>query len=300
MVMPCKGICSDACGVTENGLDLDHTENPHPTPIAVFDSGLGGLTVVRALRSRLPAEEIVYFGDTARVPYGNKSAETVVRFALEITRFLLQLQPKRIIAACNTVSALALERLRGELPVPVLGVVHPSAERAIAATRRGLVAVLGTEATISSCAFEKAVRLRDPSVRVIQKACPLFVPLVEEGRGSDDPIVRMTIEQYLAPVKRLGPDVVLLGCTHYPILKPALAEFFGPGVELIDSGEAAADVLAADAELPRVENSVGAIHCFVSDFPPRFSAVGERFAGEPLPHVLKANAEAWFCDTAEA
>lgn len=265
-------------------------------PIAIFDSGLGGLTVVRSLRKRLPNESVVYFGDTARVPYGSKSADTVTRFTREICQFLLHMRPKCIVAACNTASALALPAIDGELPVPLLGVVEPSAAEAAGRSARDLVAVLGTEATIASGAFERAIRRHNPRIRVVQQSCPLFVPLVEEGRRPDDPLVQLAIDDYLAPVKRLRPDVLLLGCTHYPLLKPALQAYFSDQVALIDSGEAVAEAVAQLLESrqlfsPSAER--GTVQCYVSDYPQHFAAVGSRFLGEALPRVIRARAEEW-------
>lgn len=265
-------------------------------PIGVFDSGLGGLTVVRSLRRRLPRESVVYFGDTARVPYGSKSADTVTRFTREICQFLLHTQPKCIVAACNTASALALPAMGDELPVPLVGVVEPSAGEAAARSARDLVAVLGTEATIASGAFERAIRRHNPKIRVVQQSCPLFVPLVEEGRRLDDPLVRLAIADYLAPVKRLRPDVLLLGCTHYPILKSALLDYFSNQVTLIDSGEAVAEAVAVLLEeqgLLSPSQERGTVQCYVSDFPQHFAALGSRFLGEPLPRVMRARAEEW-------
>jgi glutamate racemase len=262
----------------------------------VFDSGLGGLTVVRALREHLPFVEIVYFGDTARVPYGSKSEGTVRRFTREICGFLLDLRPKVIVAACHTVSAVALPAVRRELPVPILGVVRPAAAEVARVAGRKLVAVLGTEATIASRAFEHAIQALNPAIRVVQKPCPLFVPLVEEGRSPDDALIRLAIEEYLAPIKRLGPDAVLLGCTHYPVLRGPLGDYFGPGVELVDCGHAVARELKrqlARRRLTSPANAPGTLHCYVSDCAPRFAALGERFAGLPIRHFIRAQAEGW-------
>ena len=269
--------------------------SPHAA-VAVFDSGLGGLTVVRALRAVLPNEDFIYYGDTARVPYGNKSPETVARFTSEICEFLLHFEPKCIIAACHTASASAVRDIARQLPVPVLDVLQPSAELAARRTKDEFVAVLGTEATIASGAYERAIRAHNPRIRVVQQSCPLFVPLVEEGRDSDDPITLIAIRDYLTPIRKLKPDVVLLGCTHYPILMPALQEFFGPGVELIDSGDAVARQtrnLLSDLDLLSPSGRLGTVQCYVSDFPQRFSAIGARFLGEPLPHVTRASVESW-------
>ncbi len=273
---------------------------PQQAPIAVFDSGLGGLTVVQALRRLLPLENLIYFGDTARVPYGGKSADTVTRFAREICEFLIRFEPKIIIAACNTVSALALPTIRSEFSIPIVGVVQSSALRAALATRKELVAVLGTEATIASGAFERAIRQFKPHVRVVQQSCPLFVPLVEEGRSTDDVIVRLTLEDYLAPIRQLQPDVVLLGCTHYPILHPALRNFFGPDVTLISSGEAVAgsvQQMLQQQNLLCTSRGRGTVQCYVTDFPQRFSSLGNRFLGEPIGNVIRASIEPWIGPT---
>ena len=266
------------------------------SPIAVFDSGLGGLTVVKALRDKFPTEDIVYFGDTARVPYGNKSAETVLRFTREICQFLLYLQPKCIIAACNTASAVALPAMHDECPVPLIGVVTPIARQAAHITQRELIAVLGTEATIASGAYERAIRALNPQIRVVQQSCPLFVPIIEEGRLNEDPITQQAIRDYLSPIRRLRPDVVLLGCTHYPILKPALQEFFSPDVTLLDSGDAVTQATLQclqERDLLYTGCEPGTVQCYVSDFPQRFSALATRFLGEPLPQVARANVEFW-------
>lgn len=265
-------------------------------PIAVFDSGLGGLSVVQALRRKLPQEEFIYYGDTARVPYGNKSPETVTRFAREICTFLLHFEPKCVIAACHTASAVAIPQLRAHMPVPLLDVVQPSAALAARLSASELVAVLGTEATIASGAYERAIRRINPQIRVVQQSCPLFVPIVEEGRVGDDPLILLAIHDYLSPIRRLRPDVVLLGCTHYPLLKSALSGFFGDDIMLIDPGEAVAEVtqqmLEEDGMLSDSGHR-GTVHCYVSDFPQRFSAIGSRFLGESLPHVTRACAESW-------
>ncbi|MCH8969355.1 MAG: glutamate racemase [Planctomycetes bacterium] len=280
----------------EDGTLANHSAvSPHAA-IAVFDSGLGGLTVVRALRAVLPNEDFIYFGDTARVPYGNKSPETVARFTSEICEFLLHFEPKCIIAACHTASASAVPDIARQLPVPVLDVVQPSAELAARRTKDEFVAVVGTEATIASGAYERAIRAHNPRIRVVQQSCPLFVPIVEEGRDFDDPITLLAIRDYLTPIRKLKPDVVLLGCTHYPVLMPALQEFLGTGVELIDSGDAVARQtrnMLADLGLLSPAERPGTVQCYVSDFPQRFSAIGARFLGEPLPHVTRASVGSW-------
>jgi len=257
-------------------------------PIAVFDSGLGGLTVVRQLMRRLPAESIVYFGDTARVPYGIKSAETVTRFAEENIEFLEAFAPKLIIAACNTASATALPRLDGKYTVPLCGVVQPGARAAVRKTRNRRVGVIGTEATVGSSSYTRCITELNPDVRVVARACPLLVPLVEEGRTSGDPVVRMVLKEYLKPLKDARVDTVVLACTHYPLLKPGIRAVMGPGVQIVDSAREtardAADILAASGRLARANTK--AVHrFFASDHPERFAKLGKRFLGRPLGAV---------------
>ncbi|HEY8469562.1 MAG TPA: glutamate racemase [Longimicrobiales bacterium] len=252
-------------------------------PIGVFDSGVGGLTVVRELWRRLPGESVVYFGDTARVPYGSKSPATVCRYASEAARFLLSRGVKMIIVACNTATAHAVERLRAELGVPVVGVIEPGARAAVRATRTGRIAVLGTAGTIASRAYEREIQRLSPSAAVLGQACPLFVPLVEEG-WADHAATRLIAREYLEPVRRFGADVVILGCTHYPLLRPIIAECLGDGVKLVDSAaETALDAerVLRDARLlerqarPRPQHRF-----FVSDSPERFLEVARSFIGD--------------------
>ena len=262
-------------------------------PIGVFDSGLGGLTVVAALRRRLPGEHIVYFGDTARVPYGSKSSETVTRFALENSLFLRRFGPKLIVAACNTASAASLDALREAMPVPVCGVVEPGAAAAVrlardAARSNAAVAVIATESTVASNAYPQAIRRIDAALPVMQRPCPLLVPLVEEGRALDDPIVRLVLADYLTPLAALEPSVVLLGCTHYPLLAGAVADFMGPATAVVDSAPATADAVAdvlAAADLLSDAAEGGTLQCYVSDNPQRVAAIGSRFLGQPLGSV---------------
>ncbi len=260
--------------------------NSHP--IGVFDSGLGGLSVVRHLRQLLPHENLVYFGDTARIPYGTKSRPTVVQFALETAGFLLRFDPKLIVAACNTASALALDVLAREMPVPVIGVVEPGARAAVRLAQGHPVAVIGTEATIASGAYLKAIRALAPEQPVVAKACPLFVPLVEEGRDCDDEIVRLTVETYLGPLRTADVQVIVLGCTHYPLLREAIAACLGPQVHIVDSGRETS--LAVQRHLSQHDGlrspaAPGTMQCYVSDNPARFREVGSRFLNEPIEHV---------------
>ena len=205
-------------------------------PIGVFDSGIGGLTVVKALRDRLPNETIVYLGDTARVPYGPKSPETVQRYALELAHMLMQKDAKALVVACNTVSSVALPLLTRKFSVPVIGVIEPGARAALQATRNQHVGVIGTRATIRSGAYEKALRATDNNVRVSSRACPLLVPLIEEGLLDDDVTDRVVI-RYLEPLLADGIDTLVLGCTHYPLLSAAIARALGREITLVDSAE---------------------------------------------------------------
>ena len=253
-------------------------------PIGVFDSGLGGLTVARAIYERLPAESIVYFGDTARVPYGPKSPETVRRYSLEILDWLLAQGVKAVVIACNTSTAHALDALRAASPVPVIGVIEPGSRAAVAAAPHGTIGVIGTAGTIASGAYERAIHQRDPAATVIPKACPLFVPLVEEG-WFDHPAAELVAREYLAPLVEREVSALVLGCTHYPLLKPLLARVMGPGTALIDSAAETARALEKVRERAgiRAPAEHRPTHRFaVSDDAPRFLSVGTRFLGDRL------------------
>jgi len=213
-------------------------------PIGVFDSGIGGLTVVAALRKALPGERILYVGDTARVPYGGKSAETVTRYAREISDLLIGDGASMIVVACNTASALAVPELAPSSPVPMVGVLEPGALAAVKATRSGKIGVIGTRATIGSDAYGKAIRRLSPEVEVIAESCPLLVPLIEEGM-LEDHVTDAVLHRYLDPMLREGIDTLVLGCTHYPLLKPAIQRICGEGVTLVDSAENCALTVAA-------------------------------------------------------
>ena len=250
-------------------------------PIGIFDSGLGGLTVAHAIFERLPYESTVYFGDTARVPYGPKSPDTVRRYSLEIMRWLLEQGVKAIVVACNTSTAHALDALQKECPVPVLGVIEPGARAAVAASGGQPIGVIGTAGTIKSGAYERAIRILAPEVEIASRACPLFVPLVEEG-WLNHPATELVAEEYLAPVRGRNVTTLVLGCTHYPLLKPLLQEVIGVGVQLIDS--AAETAKALEKVLLGTELNAAAgeavLHRFcVSDDPDRFRRVGGAFLG---------------------
>ena len=256
-------------------------------PLGVFDSGIGGLTVARALFDRLPQESVIYFGDTARVPYGPKSPETVRRYSSEILAYLLHRGVKTVVVACNTSTAHALDHLRAHAPVPVVGVIDPGARAAVAVTASGRIGVIGTAGTIASGAYERAIRALRPDATVVSQACPLFVPLVEEG-WFDHPATGLVAREYLQPLERARVDVLVLGCTHYPLLKPLLAEVLGPAVRLIDSAEETANAVRRELETAGMLAPAGGrpTHQFVvSDDEPHFRRVGARFLGEKLRDV---------------
>ncbi|MBW6485329.1 MAG: glutamate racemase [Syntrophobacterales bacterium] len=258
--------------------------NKTGNPLGVFDSGVGGLTVVRALLERLPFEKIIYFGDTARVPYGVKSAETIIGYARQITGFLLARDVKLLIVACNTMSAVAYEAISELSAVPVLDVIQAGAGMACAATKTKRVGVIGTPATIGSDAYTRAIHRRDHEISVFSKACPLFVPLVEEG-WLDHPATILIAREYLASVLARQIDTLVLGCTHYPLLKPLLQETAGPEIMLVDSAIAVAEVAARllkekGLEAPPRENPEHRF--FVTDAPYRFQQTGESFLKRPL------------------
>jgi glutamate racemase len=256
-------------------------------PIGVFDSGVGGLTVVRELMELLPGEDIVYFGDTARVPYGTKSAETVVKFAREDLGFLKSRDVKLIVVACNTASSVALPLLADEEDLPVIGVLLPGARGAAAATRNNRIAVIGTTATVNSGAYEKALLDICDGLEIMSRPCPLFVSLAEEG-WTDDDVAYMIARRYLEPLTGFGADTLVLGCTHYPLLKGVISRVMGEDVVLVDSAmETASEVRdrLASLNLLSGQSSGGAIYVYLSDIPYRFRDVGERFLGRPIEAV---------------
>lgn len=253
-------------------------------PIGVFDSGVGGLTVLRALRERLPSESLVYLGDTARVPYGTKSAGVVTRYAQLNAAFLTSLDVKLLVVACNTASAVALPALRASLDIPVVGVIEPGAKRAAARTRSGVVGVLGTPGTIRSGAYQRALQAERAGLTVHAQACPLFVPLAEEGWLKGD-VPRIVARSYLEPLLGHGMDTVVLGCTHYPLLRDVLQEVLGAGVALVDSGDATSEAVAAvldSGEARPAGPGRRTERFYVTDVPDRFVAVSSRFLGTPV------------------
>ncbi len=265
-------------------------------PVAVFDSGLGGLTVVRALQRQMPNESIVYFGDTARVPYGTKTCRTVLQFAEQDCNFLLRFDPKLIIAACNTASALAIDELAPHLPVPVLGVVRPGAAEAVRQARGRPIAVLATPATVSSEAYPRAIQAIAPHIAVTQQQCPSLVAMIEEGRGSEDPILRMLVAEYLEGIRGLSPGVILLGCTHYPLVADAIGALV-PQARVVDSAQAtaiAAQQMLAERDALSGACGRGTLRCYVSDNPQRFREIGGRFLGRPIRDVTWVTPEQFF------
>ncbi|MGN0983212.1 MAG: glutamate racemase [Gemmiger sp.] len=253
-------------------------------PIGVFDSGLGGLTAVRQLRRVLPGEDIVYFGDTGRVPYGSRGADIIVRYAEQDIRFLLSQNVKFIMAACGTVSSTYPTEKAARLPVPYSGVVGATARAAAAATRNGRVGVIGTAATVRSGSYAAVLRELLPGVQITTRACPLFVPLVENGYVDDgNPVTTLVIAQYLKPLRDAGVDTLILGCTHYPLLEGMIGAYMGSGVTLIDSGKVTAQATAAalaDLGLLNGRSEGGTARFFVSDTPDQFAGLERLFLGE--------------------
>jgi len=259
---------------------------PSSSPIGVFDSGIGGLTVAHAIIRQLPGESLVYFGDTARVPYGPKSPDTVRRYSGEITRFLLDQDVKAIVVACNTATAHALPLLRDELPVPVIGVVEPGARAAVRASR-GHIGVVGTAGTVRSGAYERAITALAPDVHVSARACPLLVPLVEEG-WVDHPVTELVAREYVAPLVDDGIDTLVLGCTHYPLLKRLFCRLFGASVGIIDSASETAAEIGRELAARRLEappHSTPAHRFVASDDPLQFLQLGQRFFGDAIERV---------------
>ncbi len=267
-----------------------------PRPIGVFDSGLGGLTAVREIFRTLPQESVVYFGDTARLPYGGKSRETVTRFSLEIASFLVRQNVKCLVVACNTASSYALEDLSRRLEIPVMGVIDPAVRTAVAASPHGRIGIVGTLGTVGSGAYARAIEKIAPGAGVIARACPLFVPLIEEG-WIDHPVTRLVAEEYLRELRNGHLESLILGCTHYPLIAPLLHELMGPGVTLVDSG---AEAARATAALLRERGQLAAGHpehrFFLSDEPRNFTRIAQSFLGRELPPttVIDQTDQPWF------
>jgi glutamate racemase len=260
-------------------------------PIGVFDSGLGGLTVVRAIRQRLPGEHVVYLGDTARVPYGTRSSETIVRYARSCGKNLAQHDIKMLVVACNTVSAVALDVLRIDLHIPVLGVIEPGAHAAVRATRTGRIGVIGTASTVASGAYPRAVSALAKTAEVVSVAAPLLVPLVEEG-WLEGQVPTLVVERYLNELRGASVDTLVLGCTHYPMLRRVIEQVadrvLGTHARVVDSAEATADELQrflAESALQSDKRDGGTLTLKVTDRPRSFSAVAERFLGHRVGDV---------------
>ncbi len=259
-------------------------------PIGVFDSGVGGLTVYRAIKQRLPNERVIYLGDTARIPYGTRSPSTVRRYAHQDAAFLIKHDVKMMVVACNTISSVALESLTEKFPVPVLGVIEPGAKMAVKQTRNGRVGVIATEATVESCAYQKAIKKIAPEVEVFAQACPLFVSLAEEG-WSEHEATRLVAKEYLEPLMASGIDTLVLGCTHYPILRRTIQSIVGTGVHLLDSGECAAaeveQIISLDTEGLAADSLTRESDIFcVTDSGQRFCRIANLFLGNPIEHLV--------------
>ena len=272
-----------------------------PRPIGVFDSGLGGLTTVRELFRVLPHESVIYFGDTARLPYGTKSRDTVTRFSLEIAAFLVRQNIKCLVVACNTSSSYALDELTRRLELPVVGVIEPAARAAVAASPRGRIGIIGTLATVRSEAYPQAIHRLMPGAAVISRACPMFVPLIEEG-WMDHAVTRTVASEYLLELINGRLESLILGCTHYPLIAPLVHELMGPVVRLIDSG---AEAARATAQLLRERGQLAAgparHHFFLSDERLQFQRVAESFLGRALPEttIVDQTDVPWFERAAE-
>ncbi len=251
-------------------------------PIGVFDSGIGGLTVVKAIRTMLPAESIVYLGDTARLPYGTKSVDAIIEFSLENARFLISRGAKSIVIACYSSTSVALDIVRRHVDVPVIGVIEPGVVKALKVTRNGRIGVIGTSLTIFSGAYEKAFRKHGAKCEVLGKACPLFVSLVEEG-WLEHPATELIAREYLQPLQEDGIDTLLLGCTHYPLLLPVFRKLMGD-IHFVDAsqelGSALGNILK-DADIER-SGKDGALSIYLTDLSMNFKEIGERFLGEPM------------------
>ncbi len=262
--------------------------NEAARPIGVFDSGIGGLTVVAALRELLPSESIFYIGDTARVPYGGKSQATIERYSVELAGLLLAERAKCIVVACNTASALGVPQLKLDLRVPVTGVIEPGAQAAVKATRSGKIGVIGTRATVNSRAYERAIEELDSELEVFSEACPLFVPLIEEG-WIEDAVTDSVIARYLEKMLRHDVDTLVLGCTHYPLLRAAIQRFVGPKITLVDSAQntaLAVQKLLKQHKLTAPKKSVGKLHVALTDQSTGFLRVAEQALDLQVGDVL--------------
>jgi glutamate racemase len=263
--------------------------NSSKSPIGVFDSGIGGLTVAKSLFEILPNENIIYLGDTARLPYGTKSKETVTRYSIEITKFLLNKNVKMIVVACNTASSVALPYLRKISNVPLIGVIKPGCKAAIAQTNNFKIGVIGTLGTIQSYAYKTQIHKYDRNIDIFSKACSLFVQLAEDG-WTENKIAEMIAKEYLSDFKNLKIDTLILGCTHYPILKKTISKVLGKRIKLIDSGEETAKEvrrILEEKNLLNTQKKNGQHKFYVTDFQKKFKEISERFLGQPIHNVKK-------------
>jgi len=270
-------------------------------PIGIFDSGIGGLTVIKELIKLMPKENLVYFGDTARVPYGTRSVKLIKQYALEDAAFLEQFNIKLLIIACNTASAVAVDLLKSALIIPVTGVIEPVVSAALKISKKKRIGVIGTTATINSQAYNNQIKNQEPEVKVYGQPCPLLVSLVEEG-WVDEEITRMTIRKYLKPLLDKGVDTIILGCTHFPVIKQLIQDEAGPLISLIDSGQETAKVVKTmleNMEIEASQNSDGSFRCFVSDIPNKFDEVGTRFLGEPVINAERVDFDNFLIEKGE-
>ena len=262
-------------------------------PIGVFDSGIGGLTVVKEIMEQLSNESIVYFGDTARVPYGSKSKETITKFSFQCINFLLEKKVKAIVVACNTASAASLDAIKQSYDIPIIGVVEPGAIAACEVTKLNKIGIIGTESTVSSGAYEKEINIINNDVKMVLKACPLFVPIAEEG-WQDTEIAKLTAREYLEELKEKGIDALLMACTHYPLLENTIGEVMGEDIKLVNPAYETAKVLKMvlhDLNIHSRSNKSANYEFYVSDNPVKFKKVGENFLKRPIAYVQKIDIE---------
>jgi len=259
------------------------------SPIGIFDSGIGGLTVAKRIIAMLPNENIVYFGDTARVPYDTKSNETVIEYSYQDAQFLINKNVKLIIVACNTASSIAINKLKEKFNIPIIGMIEPGTHLALESTKNGRIGVIGTNATISNKAYSSELNRVEKDLKIIEKPCPLFVPIAEEG-WLDHEATKLIAKEYLQDLIDFGVDTVILGCTHYPLLSGVIQEVMGDSVKLIDSGMAASleveDYLNGRG-VRNDSNQLGTHQFYVSDLPAKFKSVAERFLGTEVKHIEK-------------
>ncbi len=265
-------------------------KNLHKRPIGVFDSGIGGLTVARALFELLPNEDIIYLGDSARLPYGTKSKETVILYSIECLKFLLSKKVKMVVVACNTASSVAVPFLQKITKIPVTGVLIPGSEAAVSQTKNNKIGVIGTKGTINSGSYKNQIHKVNKNVKVYSQACSLFVQLAEDG-WTDNKIAELTAKEYLSDIKTKGIDTMILGCTHYPILKKTIGKVVGKKIKLIDSGEETAKevkLILDKKNLLNTQKKKGEHKFFVTDFPNNFHQIAERFLGTKIKNIKLA------------